>query len=75
MPNQGHISTSRGSGAEIGGRALAEVNPQLIVKRHRGARAALDKARSILCVQHPSLTHGHMKIWRLQVPQHPNNNL
>ena len=43
-------------------RALAEVNPQLTVKRHRGARAARDKTRSISCVQHPSSTRGHMKI-------------
>ena len=49
-------------------RVLAEINPQLTVKRHRGARAARDQARSISCVQHPSLTHGHMKHWLVQVP-------
>ena len=38
-------------------RVLAEVNQPLAVKRHRGARATLDKMRSISCVPHPSLTH------------------
>ena len=47
-------------------RDLAEENPQPAIWRQRGARAALDKARSISCVPHPNLTHGHMKNWRVQ---------